>query len=399
MASISTDKSGNRRILYFDENRKRRVLYIGKVSERDAEGVQRRVESMLAARILGNAIDRDDARWLSESPTIREKLERLDLIPSGKLQIDRRCMSMEEFLDDYIERHGASRKPATVAVWKQVVANLKEFMPEGIRINQITAGHAKEFHEKLKARGMATTTIHKRIQFARQFMHDAVDWKIIDENPFCKVKTQKSSVKVNEFVPREVVDKLMKKANPVWQVILGLSRYGGLRTPSETLSLRWDDIDWELNRMSIPEPKVEHHEGRGIRSCPIFPELRPILDEAFEIFGDKSDYVVAAPQYRAAANTAMGWKKSNLRTELTRLLRRAGVSGWTRLFHSMRASRQTELQREFPLHVVCSWLGNSPRIAQQSYLLVTEDDFSRAAGAKKEGRGDACRPPNGRSQW
>ena len=74
-------------------------------------------------------------------------------------------------------------------------------------------------------------------------MHDAVDWKIIDENPFCKVKTQKSSVNVNEFVPREVVDMLMKKANPVWQVILGLSRYGGLRTPSETFPLRWDDID------------------------------------------------------------------------------------------------------------------------------------------------------------
>ena len=100
-------------------------------------------------------------------------------------------------------------------------------------------------------------------------MHDAVDWKIIDENPFCKVKTQKSSVRGNEFFPRQVVDKLMKKATPVWQVILGVSRYGGLRTPSETLSLRWDDIDWEMNRMSIPEPKVEHHEGRGIRSCPI----------------------------------------------------------------------------------------------------------------------------------
>ena len=214
-------------------------------------------------------------------------------------------------------------------------------------------------------------------------MHDAVDWKIIDENPFCKVRTQRSTVKVNEFVPREVVDKLMKKANPVWKVILGLSRYGGLRTPSETLSLRWEEIDWEMNRMSIPEPKVEHHEGRGIRSCPIFPELRSILDEAFEIFGDKSEYVVAAPQYRAAANTAMGWKNSNLRTEMTRLLRRAGVSGWPRLFHSMRASRQTELQREFPLHVVCSWLGNSPRIAQQSYLLVTEDDFAKAAGVPK----------------
>ena len=92
----------------------------------------------------------------------------------------------------------------------------------------------------------------------------------------------------------------------------------------------------KTNRMSIPEPKVEHHEGRGIRSCPIFPELRPILDDAFEIFGDRSEYVVAAPQYRAAANTAMGWKNSNLRTEMTRLLRRAGVSGWPRLFHSVK---------------------------------------------------------------
>ena len=55
------------------------------------------------------------------------------------------------------------------------------------------------------------------------------------------------------------------------------------------------------------------------------------------------------------------------------------ISGWPRLLHSMHASRQTELQREFPLHVVCSWLGNSPRIAQQSYLLVIEDDFARAA--------------------
>lgn len=115
------------------------------------------------------------------------------------------------------------------------------------------------------------------------------------------------------------------------------------------------------------------------------PQLRTVLDEAFEIFGAESEYVVAMPGYRAAANTAntaMGWKNSNLRTGFMRLLRRAGVPPWPRLFHSMRASRQTELQREFPIHVVCSWLGNSPQVAQQSYLLVTEDDFARAAGVK-----------------
>ena len=84
----------------------------------------------------------------------------------------------------------------------------------------------------------------------------------------------------------------------------------------------------------------------------------------------------------------MGWKNANLRSKMTRLLRRAEVSGWPRLFHSVkfqegRAIRQTELQREFPLHVVCSWLGNSSRIAQQGCLLVTEDDFAKAAGLAK----------------
>ena len=55
-----------------------------------------------------------------------------------------------------------------------------------------------------------------------------------------------------------------------------------------TNSRRGAIIDWELNRMRIPEPKDFQNEGRGIRNCPLFLELRPILDEAFEIVGDKS---------------------------------------------------------------------------------------------------------------
>ena len=65
---------------------------------------------------------------------------------------------------------------------------------------------------------------------------EEVDWKIIEENPFLKVKTQKSSVKVNEFVPREVVDELMKKANPVWQVILGRQEKSSRHIPC---AVRW----------------------------------------------------------------------------------------------------------------------------------------------------------------
>lgn len=49
----------------------------------------------------------------------------------------------------------------------------------------------------------------------------------------------------------------------------------------------------------------------------------------------------------------------------------------------MRATRQTELERSFPLHVVCSWLGNTESIARKSYLLVTESDFEKAIQPQK----------------
>ena len=123
---------------------------------------------------------------------------------------------------------------------------------------------------------------------------------------------------------------------------------------------------------------MEHHEGRGIRACPLFPELRKVLETTKAMATGDDDYVVDKPIYRAAANTGEGWKNANLRTQFLKIIGQAKVSSWPRLFHSMRASRQTELEREFPLHVVCAWLGNSPKIAQRSYLLVTSEDFQKA---------------------
>ena len=52
---------------------------------------------------------------------------------------------------------------------------------------------------------------------------------------------------------------------------------------------------------------------------------------------------------------------------------------WPKLFQNLRASRETELAAEYPLHVVCAWIGNSALTAQKHYLQVTESDFERAA--------------------
>ena len=187
----------------------------------------------------------------------------------------------------------------------------------------------------------------------------------------------------------------------IWKTIIALSRYGGLRCPSEVLSIQWSHVDFENGLIQIPEPKVEHHAGRGIRVCPLFPDLRSVLETtklvAVTVVTNIDGYVVDKPAYRQAADTGEGWKNSNLRTQYLKILGRAKVESWPRLFHSMRASRQTELEREFPLHVVCSWLGNSPKVAQRSYLLVTSADFQKAifAGEKSGTKSGTIGAKNG----
>ena len=62
--------------------------------------------------------------------------------------------------------------------------------------------------------------------------------------------------------------------NTDWRTIVALCRYGGLRCPSEVLTLKWADVDWEHGRFRVHSPKTEHHPGKEVREVPLFPELR-----------------------------------------------------------------------------------------------------------------------------
>jgi hypothetical protein len=69
----------------------------------------------------------------------------------------------------------------------------------------------------------------------------------------------------------------------------------------------------------------------------------------------------------------------NLRTELDRAIKRAGLEPWPKRFQNLRSTRETELTDQgFPQHVVCAWLGNSPKVAHKHYLQVTPAHFAAA---------------------
>ncbi len=111
----------------------------------------------------------------------------------------------------------------------------------------------------------------------------------------------------------------------------------------------------------------------------MFPELRPYLDDAFEQASEGAHYVVT--RYRTA--------NANLRTQLLRIIRRAGVGTWERVFHNLRASRQTELEDSFPSHVLANWLGASPTIARK------HSRRPPPAGLKNRSKMRCSSPPQG----
>lgn len=375
MASISRQANGRRTIQFVGADGRRRSLRLGKVSQRDADAIKTKVEAILSARLSGQALDAETSRWLGiVDPVIQDRMAQVGLISAITT---RAKATVGPFLKEYVNRR-IDVKPATKEVWSQVTRNLCEHFGEARSLATITEGDAEEFKLFLIKSGLASTTVHKRLQFARMFFRAAMKHKLIPANPFAEV-TAKAVLQQDRqrFVTREEITKLFEVCDPTWRTIVALGRFGGLRCPSEVLSLRWQDVDWNLGRIVVQSPKTEHHPGKATRTIPLFPELRPILEEAFVLASDGAEYVVGGA-YRQKANTNGGWRNCNLRTQLERLLKRAGLKPWPRLFHALRASRETELAKDFPIHVVTSWLGNTPRIALKHYLQVTDADFEQA---------------------
>ena len=363
MASIIREPGGRKTIQFVGPNGKRPKIRLGKVSRRIAESIKVRVEQLVAAAMSGHAPDQETARWVASlGSVLANRLAKAGLIEPPEKE------ALGDFISRYIElRHDV--KPNTKKVWRQTWRHLVDFFGSDRALGELTKGDAKEWRLYLIGRGMAEATVRKHVGFAKQFLAEAIDRRLTDENPFAGMASSPIGNPDRQyFVTREETQKVLDGCpDGDFRLIVALSRFGGLRVPSELVALRWDDIHWEQQRFTVHSPKTERHQGRGSRVVPLFPELLPFLEEAFDQADPGTEYVIRRRR-----------SSGNLRTQLARIVKKAGLKPWPRIFHNLRASRQTELANEHPPHVVCAWIGNSQLIALKHYLQVTDDHFAKA---------------------
>ena len=367
MATIGKDSGGKKRILFVAPDGKRKTLRIGKCSVRDAELFRARLESLLSSKVQGLEPSRNDAEWLNEiGPVLRSKLVNVGLCRPVE---DQECPTVSQWIYEYISSRSDVKK-STIATLTNLSHNLKAYAGDKT-LKDFTAYDAEKFRIYLHEQGLALATCHRRCRTAKQIFSAAVKARYISQNPFDGIKTSNhaSSKERMQFITRDEIEQVIEACpNTEWRLIFALARYGGLRIPSEIFSLKWSDILWDKSRFIVRSSKTAHI-GKESRIVPIFPELLPYLREAFENAPDGSDKVI----------TLYDENNQNLRTQATKIIERAGLEVWPKIFQNLRSSRETELAENYPIQAVCSWIGNTPEVARKHYLQVTEEHFKKAA--------------------
>ena len=364
MASISHDKKTGRRTIQFkDTDGSRKSIRLGKCDQKTAQAIRTQIEHLSAAKGNGTAIPLQTTEWLK---TIDEALR--GRIAATGLIDERKTFLLGDFIRDYIESR-VDAAESTKAKWRITAGHLETHLGERKPMHTIPPGDADEFRLFLIGNKLAENTVRGYMAVAKMLFTGAVRRKQIERNPFTG---QKASTLANHsryhFVSHQDAHQLIEAA-PDWQwrLIIALSRFGGVRCPSELLLLRWQDINWSRNRMTVTSPKTKH-SGKESRQTPLFPELRPLLAEGLELAEDGADFIIT--RYRDASQ--------NLRTTFEKIIKRAGLQPWPKLFQNMRSSRETELVETYPVHVVTAWLGNTASVAAKHYLQTTEEHFEKA---------------------
>jgi integrase len=345
-------------------------MRLGRIPDREAERLRDKVTQLEVAAKHGQPVDAELAAWARKLPDqTHAKLASAGLLPTRD-QPERQTLGT--WLDAYAKLR-SDMKPSTATIFGPTRRCLLGYFGAGKPLRSITSGDADAWriwlaeHEKL-----GTNTVKRRCGIAKQFFRAAQRRRLIESNPFGDMKgiaTQRNPDRHFFIMPADAQKVLDACPDTQWRLLFALSRFGGLPCPSEHLGLRWADVDWDRGRMLVRPPKTAHHEGKGERWVPLFPELRPHLETAWDEAEPGTEYVIT--RYRNS--------NANLRTHLERIIRRAGLTPWPKLFQNLRSTRETELAENFPLHVVCAWIGNTQSVAVQHYLQVTDEHFEQAS--------------------
>ena len=376
MASLTTRKNGSRFISFTDGSGQAKTITLGKVALRYAESVKVKVEDLVSAVANHHAQRDDTTRWLAGvDDRLHDKLARVDLVQP------RIKATLQGWLEQYLAERKDELKPESLRKLQQTKIKFLALFNGGLELRKITVQDAADWRKFLKGLKLSEAAIKTHCGNAKTMLAEAVQRKLITDNPFVQLKSGATPSKYSRYVTPYEIDRVIEASpNAEWRLLFGLARYAGLRIPSESHLLTWADVDFERGRLTVHSPKTEHHEGHEQRIIPITPKLMKLLQERFDEAEEGQPYLV----------TIRG--KGAVIRQTRAIWTRAGVEPWKRLWQTLRQSCEKEWAMTFPQYAVSKWIGHSITVSGRHYANHVPDElFAKATIAGDDDHNSAQR--------
>lgn len=355
MASLFQEKGGRSVVQFVGVDRKRRSLRLGSVTKRQAEAVKGHVEELLAARRSGVAIGPGTAAWVEALPN--DMCDRLSKV--GLMEERAKRWTVAKWVRRYIEGRTDIQDSSRCNL-EQAERTLIELVGTEKRLTELTAADGDAYEVYLRGKGLKESTVRRQCGRVKQFLNAAVRAKVLKENPFSGLKSGDVADRSrdHEVTAAEITAILAHCPDAEWRVIVGLAYYAGLRVPSEIVTLRWADVDWGGNTLGVRSSKTHRASDGGFRRVPMCPELQKLVLAWYEQAEEGAEKILSGR-----------WNsKSNLRTNLQRIMKRSGVPLFGKPWQNMRATCETNwLACGIPESQVSEWIGHQVQVGRRHY--------------------------------
>lgn len=346
-------------------------LRAGKYTENDAQQCAAIIAAIEEAYNGGANVDARTLEFLDMFPDVKKRLAEKGFITLVKEK------TLVDLWGEYEAANVDDWKPGTFENKRRSKKRLFQYFNPETAVTTLTKKDAQGFRtwldDQINAGALAEATASGFIRDVKAVFNWAIKNDVITFNPFQYIRKGTTANPARQYyLEFDSFQKLLDACpSQEWRVLLILARRVGLRVPSETNLLKWVDVDFKKGLLTVHSPKTERYKGKGARRVPIFSDVAEALEKLRkeqEQSGEKSPFVL--PSARG--------ENINLRTRFEKIVLRAGLEKWNKLFQNLRASAATDINKRYGEQAEAAWVGHSPDIARKHYLQVTPADIAAA---------------------
>lgn len=194
---------------------------------------------------------------------------------------DAEKMSVEQFLERWLEFKETTRRASTMRTYRQDVGHAVRYIG-GARLNRVTPQDVQAVVSGLIAEGHPAQADRTR-RTLKQAFKQAVRWELLTRNPAEAVEPVERPPKDRHFLTEPQIETLLEVTRG-WRCrpVFALGIYSGLRI-GELLALQWKHItdDSVLVRRTLSEGSETGYAApktrAGIRDVPVSPAVLAML--------------------------------------------------------------------------------------------------------------------------